>query len=408
MTDIIDTDSLDLNRKDLEVNFQDFLSEEKTSFSLSPRKSSSSFAVSANSNLFSETAMKRRIEKDINLQLEILQRQNENLENKNIEINKIRSKILQELESKNRELKFFDKQVKDLQSENQNLKSQLDSTIKVNQQQLASRYGVNKINKNSKSALEVKQQEQIAELQNQIKSISREIKKTLNDKEELAIQNKVLQDALNFRSEEIGLAGHADLLTKVAKLKGEITALKQELISKSSELSTVQITSKSIESDNEKLQNEINLIQERLAKNQQDCYRYENNDLVKLLKTTEQERDLLIEYIQQDMNKTVTLSRQIEIFEKDIRLMKNNENDLQSQIKEQSDLIESFKKQILDLENENSLIKSQYLKESNQKQSLLKEYEILSKQLERTSLDQDDNNKIQATLYAQVSSNLYQ
>ncbi len=57
----------------------------------------------------------------------------------------------------------------------------------------------------------------------------RDLESCKHNEQELTVQVKVLTDALEFRAEEIGLSGHADLLAKVASLRGEVSALRNEL-----------------------------------------------------------------------------------------------------------------------------------------------------------------------------------
>ena len=68
---------------------------------------------------------------------------------------------------------------------------------------------------------------------------------------------KVLEDALEFRSEEIGLSGHSDLLTKVIKLRQEVQLLKQDIIHKDNEMYEMEESKTSIAHQHDELKSQI-------------------------------------------------------------------------------------------------------------------------------------------------------
>ena len=49
---------------------------------------------------------------------------------------------------------------------------------------------------------------------------------------------KVLEDALEYHTNEMGLSGQADLLSKIASLRGEVSALKGDLTTNHRKLGT--------------------------------------------------------------------------------------------------------------------------------------------------------------------------
>jgi chromosome segregation ATPase len=156
-----------------------------------------------------------------------------------------------------------------------------------------------------------------------------EHKKTKESMQDLRAKVRVLEDALLFRSEEIGLSGHAGLLSKVAQLKGEVAALRDELLNKNQVLQLSEEAKSSMNTNVEDLQHQILTITQRLAITQQENYRLTHNNLGELLQKAEEERDLLLQYIQQDMVKSNTLALQIEHVESDLRVQRKRSQELQ-------------------------------------------------------------------------------
>ena len=365
------------------------------------RQSSSNLRTGAS---ISESAAKKRVEKEITQQIDSLQKQLDNVENKNMELTKIRKKLTQDLDQKTREVKFLEKQCYEQQNEISQLKTQLDSTLRVtkNGKGLAS---------SSATTPQLQQhQQQLPKLMDEIKHLQDLL--TSNTKEntllkeknsDLQMKIKILQDALTFRSEEIGLSGHSDLLLKVSALKGEVVALKKELTTKITSLDNIEEEKKTLVQDKKSLQEQISLIQDRLAKSQQETHKLTNNDLGLLLKTTEQERDLLLDYIQQNMNKTLSLTKQIEMLENENKLfsqknflLEKTENEMKESNHHQKNLLSSLEVENQELKDENRSLSSQLNEFSY-------EIENLQKQLNRKLIETEENEKVQATLFSQVS-----
>lgn len=353
----------------------------------------------------SELATKRRLEKETNLQLETMQKQLDNIENKNLELIKIKKKYITEIETKTREVKFLEKQVYEQQNEIQHLKQQLESTVRITQKIAPSSTTstTSATNKASSTSVSIsKLAEELKQTQDTLQVKLKENQYLNNINQDLNMKIKILQDALSFRSEEIGLSGHSDLLTKVAQLKGEVIALKKELTSKITQVETIEKDKESLLKEQTTLQEQITIIQQRLAKSQQDSYRYTNNDIGLLLKTTEQERDLLLEYIQQDMNKNITLTKQIENLENELRLINQKYTLTEKTLQETTVQLQHTTKNHTITEEEYSTLRKEYKELKEHYEEITYQYDSLQKQLSRKQLEDDENMKIQATYYTQL------
>lgn len=110
-----------------------------------------------------------------------------------------------------------------------------------------------------------------------------ELEKTKEREAHLRTKIKVLEDALDFRSAEVGLAGQADLLSKVAKLKGEVSSLRSALGERERKLNEAEGDKSDLSTRHEMLQKQISLMQQRLAQSQQDAYRLANGVTTNIL-----------------------------------------------------------------------------------------------------------------------------
>jgi hypothetical protein len=363
----------------------------------------------------SDYATQRRLEKERHMKTESMQRQIDLLEQKNLESIKQRRKLVNDIEGKNRECKFYEKQVLELTSENQRLKAQLESTVRVSSGLVGGRDNIigslagTKRGLDNNSALSHKlphrDQSTVQELRatrDKLASVENDHKSLSLQNSELSMQIKILQDALNFRSEEIGLSGHADLLTKVAKLRGEVSALKSELLAKEDELTSLSTDKHQLFTEQKDLQSQINTIQQRLALAQQESHRLVNTDIGQLLKSTEQERDVLVEYIQSDMQKSNMLAKQVESLEAELRIQRKKTQLADEKFAERDELCKQLTAKQLTLEQENKSFSERQLRLKNSVEQLKLESESLQNQLNQKITDEEELIKVQVSLYAQV------
>lgn len=277
-------------------------------------------------------------EKEANMKLEAMRRYVETIEQKNSEHIKVRRKQHRELEQRNREVKFYEKHCANLQNEVNVLRNQLESTTRLSQSNCSAKISTRSYTMVHQQSNNVKVPQLLIDLKNLQHELENSNKEGSNLKVQLddsKMKIKILQDALTFRSEEIGLAGHSDLLAKVAQMKDEVGRLKSQLQNKDSQLLNVQENNSTLTSEHSSLQEHINYIQQKLVHSQKEMHRLVNGDVVELLQATEQERDQLVNYIKQDMMKSVSLANQVEQLEYDMKV-------LQSRITEKDSQIESL------------------------------------------------------------------
>lgn len=169
----------------------------------------------------SRDTQRKRIEKEYRDKFIALEKQLLLSNSRLNENSKARNQQVTEMEKITREYKFFKSQTIDLQKDNQNLKTQLHTKDKM----------IKKLKSNAYDDPEPIRQE--------LDKANIDLNHLFTENEELKLKIRVLEDALEFRADEIGLAGHADLLSKIAHFRGEVNALKNDLQSKHVKLETV-------------------------------------------------------------------------------------------------------------------------------------------------------------------------
>lgn len=169
----------------------------------------------------SRDTQRKKIEKEYRDKFIALEKQLTLSNSRLNENSKARNQQVTEMEKLTREYKFFKSQTVDLQKDNQTLKTQIITKDKV----------IKKLRSNAHEDPEPIRQE--------LNKANTDLEHVFAENEELRLKIKVLEDALEFRADEIGLAGHADLLSKIAHFRGEVNALKNDLQSKHVKLETV-------------------------------------------------------------------------------------------------------------------------------------------------------------------------
>lgn len=350
----------------------------------------------------SGVALQRRLEKDHNLQMIALQRQLEATESKLAEHIKTKKKLLQDLDSKSRESAFYTKKCQDLQVENQQLRHQVEQTLKMSSITAKSK-SVRQPMKNVDAITHFKICDELKETHAQLEHTNKKLETCKEHEGQLQMRIKVLEEALEFRSEEIGLAGHSDLLAKVAKLRGEVTALKSELTNKHQKIVEIEDTTADANTRHEALQRQVTQLQQRLSQSQQEMYRLQNGDVGEMLKSAEAERDKLLNFIQSDMQKSGVLARQIEHLEAELRGLRKNEASASEVATRFNAALESEGVKYRRLEEQYNAQVGQNKELQRVNQLLEAEKAAITTQYERKSVESDELNKMQMNLFVQVS-----
>lgn len=334
-----------------------------------------------------------------------LQVQLEQVDRKNQDLLRVKKKLSADLDHVSREKLFYEKQCNEQTKEIKLLKDQIQSVVNIsvlsnknssNSKRIVSGV-VRKVGENKKNSAIL---EELEHYKQQSGQLSKQLTDKEKDYEDMKLKVKVLEDALAFRSEEIGLAGHADLLAKLAQLKAEVSAMKMELQQKSQKLTVVEQDKTSLSTQRETLEQQITDIQRRLAHSQEETFKYKHSDIGLLLKAAEQERDLLLDYIQQDMNKNTTLSAHVENLEQELRSARAKEETLSYLEAEHAVLLS----QISEAQSSSETVTKENAELLSQLNKLRSEHEALQRMTERKAQENEEVLKSQVTLYAQVGS----
>jgi hypothetical protein len=375
---------------------------------------------------FSKDAQKKRIEKEHKDQIHILERQLSITQHRLEEVTKQKNSFIIDNEKLSREAKFHEKCANDLQQDVQRLRVQLETLNRRYGLDLPSSSSSSSSLTNSSNKKSLNFFDEMKLLKKQIKEMKQEKISFENNFSEIKLKNKILEDALEFRVDEIGLSGHADLLTKISYLKGEISALKKEILNKSSLVENLEQEKCLIQSDQEQLQQTVSQLQEHLLQTKQDLNR--SKQLFNLpssssgtpshggtgsgsgsgsdpsastcvvnaldqIKSLEQERDLLIEFIQNDLQKSSILQTEVMELKVRERALTEEKDKLERQLgalterhEDRQNKYESLSKDFLTVENDLKKIEREK-----------REYQLLSQKREEEIQELYDNNSQLAT-----------
>ena len=360
---------------------------------------------------FSEAASQRKHDQETHQQLLSLQMQLEASEGRLTEAVKARKKMINELETKSRELRFYAKRCKELESENNLLKAQNESILKMQSMSAlksSERKGAKgHLLKAVDPVVYYKACDDLSFHKKLVEELQVEIEQLREGEQRSVTRTKLLEEALEFRSEEIGLAGHSDLLSKVVKLRNEVNTLKSELSQKHG--STVSGSEEEKEKadtkqQHEVLQRQILQIQARLSKSQQELYTLQHADVHELLRRAEHERDTLLEFVSSDMQKSSDLSQQVDGLQAQLRSSQLNEKTLEVNVERLTKLLSEDKHRSSEAEDRCHTLSGQLQDLSRRNRILEVEKEQLSKQLELKRLEAEEAGKVSSHLHAQSKS----
>jgi predicted nuclease with TOPRIM domain len=349
----------------------------------------------------SGAAVQRRLEKDHNMQMLALQRQLELTESKLAEHIKTKKKLLQDLDAKTREATFYVKKCHDVQLENQQLRHQVEQTLKMTSV-TAKTKGVKQPLKSVDSITHFRTCDELKQAQSVGEQLKRELEASREREGQYRMRVKVLEEALEFRSEEIGLAGHSDLLAKVAKLRGEVSALKGELTNKHQKIAEVEDTKADLSDRHETLQRHVAQLQQRLSQSQQEMYRLQNGDVGELLRQAEAERDRLLKFVQTDMQKSTDLAKHVERLEEELRNVRRGENSNHETVARLQATLDAEASKYRQLEERFAAAMTQLKDLQQAHQADEAEKVALTNQFNRKSTEADELNRMQMNLFVQV------
>lgn len=219
----------------------------------------------------SEAATRRRLERESRERCEALEKQVQLYETRTAESEKVRMRLNQELEIKIRESKATQRKNDDLEQENAGLKSQLDSLVRITH--------LNSLSTSSSAAPTKKQyltmNEELRRTKKELENCQRQLENAQEAHVETNLKLKILQETLTVRTQDMDLLGHTDLLGKVAGLRGEVSSLKQELMTKRQKINEIETNSY----DQDTLRREASTrVQEQLSSSTNSLYGKANID----------------------------------------------------------------------------------------------------------------------------------
>jgi hypothetical protein len=167
-----------------------------------------------------------------------------------------------------------------------------------------------------------------------------------------ALRTSVLEGALDFRAEEVGLAGHADMLCKMAGFREQVAALKSDLLDKRNRLHDMQAERQSVRRESDlSLRGQVEELQERLARSRFALQRGQRGEsLSAQLSQAEAERDLVLEYIQTDLRSSSELTLAADKASKDASEARRALESAQRQLRSEAERAEGMAARIGDLE----------------------------------------------------------
>lgn len=373
---------------------------------------------SRTSYIFSSTAAQRRYEKEHHESMVAMQRQLDATEAKLADHIKARRKLIQDLDAKTRESKFLIKRCQELQSENEKMRVQMENALRLKENSVLAlqeqsrgfhssgqSIGLTAKQLTIRASDKIYQQQLMEEVkmhQELLQEAKKELSASKDREQQQRLKVKVLEDALEVRSEEIGLSGHSDLLAKLAKLRGEVTALKSELKAKRDRITDCEESHSNMQTTHQQMAQQVKTLQQRLAESQRETYRLQHGDVGEMLKVAEAERDRLLHFVQSDMEKSTKLARQVEQLEAELRTSKAKCELLEERSKANETEVENQRKRSKMIESK-AQKESRLLSELQQNVDLVnKENDSLKQRLGQKTVEAEELNKVQMNLFMQV------
>ena len=191
--------------------------------------------------------------------------------------------------------------------------------------------------------------------------------------------------------------GNPNILSELASLRGENLSLVNQLNNYNSSINELQ-------NDKVELRKNVALLEQKISKLKGDISKYQKGDLGGQLKTLEHERDVLLDYIQNDMKKNSSVSQKLSLIELDLRQKTDDLNDANSKLIEYESLLKRDEERINKYTAEISLVQSKNLSLENSKEGWEVQHQHIISQLDRKKLESDELSKMQMALLMQMKS----
>lgn len=191
--------------------------------------------------------------------------------------------------------------------------------------------------------------------------------------------------------------GNPNILSELASLRGENLSLVNQLNNYNSSINELQ-------NDKVELRKNVALLEQKISKLKGDISKYQKGDLGGQLKILEHERDVLLDYIQNDMKKNSSVSQKLSLIELDLRQKTDDLNDANSKLIEYESLLKRDEERINKYTAEISLVQSKNLSLENSKEGWEVQHQHIISQLDRKKLESDELSKMQMALLMQMKS----
>lgn len=244
--------------------------------------------------------------------------------------------------------------------------------------------------------------DEVKKLKFELDNCQKSLQLARKEQNDLHLKVKVLEDALEFKCDEIGLSGHADLLSKLAHLRGEVTTLKNEINDKHHTITEVEMSKLGMENVHESLKRQIAVMQQKLVSSERELSKYQMGDIGNQLKTVEKERDVLLEFIQGDMEKSAVIAKRLEEVESEYRISKKNNEMLENRLSNTESRLEKELERSNQLQNDVSSQSIRLLEAQKINEMLEKEKEYLLNSLNKKETETEEMTHLQLNCLVQV------
>jgi chromosome segregation ATPase len=307
------------------------------------------------------------------------------------ECNNQKKRLQNNYDTKSKEIRSFKEKNEELQNENTKLINKIESSNRISGS-LTRNINIKENLKNTKNELDI---------------CRNELRKYKEGYEESNEKIIIMEGALEYKSNEIGVAGHADLLTTISQIRGENSALKADINEKRNKLHEVQENNNVLLSQQETLMRQITSTHERLTKSQIDLSKLQSSDIGGKLQEAVKERNLLLEYIQTDLEKNGNVCKRLSLLEIDYQRVNEELKLLKENEKKSGSLLEKEISKVSSLTVELTNLRSRLIEVSKFNDLVQSEQTTLSSQLNRKGLEADELSKMQMALLLQVYIFIY-
>ena len=222
----------------------------------------------------------------------------------------------QQASAKDRELEFSRKKTEKMEGRVQQLECELRSVAHNNHVRPVSPQPSTNLDKEAVDAANIN----IEMLEKEMTALRQSLQSEARTSEEQRVYIAVLENAVQAKAGEMGLdKGQADLLTKLARLQGELAAREREREQSESALKAFEAEMEDLrareemqEQQSSEQETKIRQLSDRLTQ-----FGRGEDDLLNAVKTLESEKTALLDYVEDNATRVAELSHQVQKLEAD-------------------------------------------------------------------------------------------